>query len=78
MNEETYGASVATPRSRFGGVRTVNPWPCSSDETAFQLEPSAQAPWTSTIVGFGMWRPFAGSGRLGQAYDAGSTSTTAL
>jgi hypothetical protein len=51
-NEATYGASVVTPRRRFGGVRTVKPWPCSSVETPFQLEPSAQAPCTSTIVGF--------------------------
>src|SRR6476659_3228668 len=50
-NEATYGASVVTPRRRFGGVRTVKPWPCSSAETAFQLEPSAQAPWTSTMLG---------------------------
>ena len=48
------GGIDATPRSRFGGVRTVNPWPCSSVDTAFQLEPSAHAPWTRTMVGFGM------------------------
>jgi hypothetical protein len=35
-NEATYGASVVTPRRKFGGVRTVKPWPCSSVETAFQ------------------------------------------
>ena len=49
-----YGASIAAPRSRFGGVSTVKPWLCSSVATAFQLDPSAQAPWTRTIVGFGM------------------------
>lgn len=27
---------------------------CSSDATVFQLEPSAQAPWTRTMVGFDM------------------------
>jgi hypothetical protein len=26
----------------------------SSVDTAFQLDPSAQAPWTRTIVGFGV------------------------
>ena len=45
---------VAAPRSRFGGAKTVKSWLRSSDATAFQLDPSAQAPWTRTIVGFGM------------------------
>src|ERR1700733_10659719 len=54
MNEATYGASIATARSRLGGVSTVKPWLRSSEATAFQLEPSAHAPWTRTIVGFGM------------------------
>ena len=49
-----YGASIATPRSRFGGASTVKPWLCSSVATAFQLDASAQAPWTRTIVGFGI------------------------
>ena len=53
-NDATYAASPATPCNRFGGVSTVKPWACSSVDTAFQLEPSAQAPWTRTIVGFGM------------------------
>ena len=39
---------------RLGGVRTVKPWLWSSTETAFQLDPSAQAPWTRTMVGFDM------------------------
>src|SRR3984957_19306535 len=55
MNEATYGASIATARSRLGGVSTVKPWLCNSDATAFQLEPSAHAPWTRTIVGFGIF-----------------------
>ena len=53
-NEATYSASDATPCSRFGGARTVKPWPCRSVATAFQLDASAHAPWTRTIVGFGI------------------------
>src|SRR3954468_10415424 len=58
-----YGASTATERSRLGGASTMNPCPWSSDATAFQLDASAQAPWTRTIVGFGMWFPRGCSGR---------------
>ena len=44
---------MPTPRSRFGGVNTGKPWLRSADATAFQLDPSAHAPCTNTIVGFG-------------------------
>src|SRR5690242_19140994 len=57
MNELMYGASIATARRRFGGARTVNPWLCSPVATAFQLDASAQAPWTRTMVGFGICSP---------------------
>jgi hypothetical protein len=66
-----YAPSVATPRSRFGGAKTVKPWFCSSDATEFQLDPSAHAPCTRTIVGFGMSvspRSVSELGRLGSAY----------
>jgi hypothetical protein len=43
-NEAMYALSAATPRSRLVGVRTVKPWRCSATDTAFQLDPSAQAP----------------------------------
>ena len=52
-----YGASIGTARSRFGGASTVKPWLWSSDATAFQLDASAHAPWTRTMVGFGMDSP---------------------
>src|ERR1700750_2570445 len=70
MNEVMYGASIATARSRFVGARTVNPWPWSSDATAFQLDASAQAPWTRTMVGFGIWclLQVAGFGSAGRPY----------
>src|SRR5215813_9824123 len=54
-----YAASPVTPRSRLGGTRTVKPRPCKSDVTAFQLAPSAQAPWTRTIVGSVIVSPLA-------------------
>ena len=38
------GGVAATPRSRFGGVRTVKPWPAGRSRPAFQLDASAQAP----------------------------------
>jgi hypothetical protein len=53
-NDAMYGASVLTARRRFGGARTVKSWLCSSAATAFQLDASAHAPWTRTIVGFGV------------------------
>jgi hypothetical protein len=56
-NDATYAASAATPRSRFGGARTVKSWLCSPAATAFQLDASAHAPWTRTIVGFGSLPP---------------------
>ena len=43
-----------SPRAGSGGPMTVKSWLCSSDATAFQLKPSAHAPWTRTMVGFGM------------------------
>src|SRR4051794_33858514 len=58
-----YAESVATPRSRFGGPKTVKPWLCSSDATAFQLDASAHAPCTRTIVGLGMSVSLASSER---------------
>ena len=42
------------PRSKFVGVKMVKPWPLNPDATAFQLEPSAHAPCTRTIVGLVM------------------------
>src|SRR6478752_4395494 len=60
-----YGASIATDRSRLVGARTVKPWLCSSVATAFQLEASAHAPWTRTIVGFDIVRTLlSGQSRL--------------
>src|SRR3954470_5814421 len=58
-----YAESVATPRSRFGGPKTVKPWLCSSDATAFQLDASAHAPCTRTTVGLGMSVSLASSER---------------
>src|SRR4051794_24726803 len=46
-----YGASIGTDRRRLGGASTAYPSLCSAEATAFQLEASAQAPWTRTIVG---------------------------
>src|SRR6188472_3441257 len=57
MNEVMYGASTETERSRFGGARTVKPWLWSSVATGFQLDASAHAPWTRTMVGCGMESP---------------------
>src|SRR6266852_1311734 len=36
------------------GAVTVNPDACSDRITSLQLEPSAQAPWTSTTFGFSL------------------------
>jgi hypothetical protein len=49
-----YAASIETPRNRFVGANTVKSSFCRCDTTAFQLEASAHAPWTRTIVGLGM------------------------
>jgi hypothetical protein len=49
-----YGASIETPRNRFVGANTVKSSFCRCDATAFQLEASAHAPWTRTIVGLGI------------------------
>src|SRR5215475_6481041 len=49
-----YGASIETPRNRFVGANTVKASLCRCEATAFQLEASAHAPWTRTIVGLGM------------------------
>jgi hypothetical protein len=46
-----YAASAATPRSGLGGAATFGPPPSSSAMTPAQLELSAQAPWTKTMVG---------------------------
>jgi hypothetical protein len=56
-NEAMYAASPATPRSRFGGAKTVKPRPRRPVATAFQLDASAQAPWTRTMVGCGILNP---------------------
>src|SRR6476620_10089108 len=53
-----YGASIETPRNRLVGARTVKSSRCRGDMTAFQLEASAHAPWTRTIVGLGMCLPY--------------------
>ena len=39
------------PRSGFGGAVTVRPFACSRSITPFQLDASAKAPWTRTMVG---------------------------
>src|SRR5262245_59167213 len=39
------------PRRRFGGATTSTPATSSSAMTPAQLEPSTNAPWTSTTVG---------------------------
>ena len=39
------------PRSGFAGAVTFTPLACSRSMTPFQLEPSANAPCTSTTVG---------------------------
>ena len=48
-NEAMYGASIATPRSRFGGVSTGKPWP-----RAHSAEPAARggidAPYVASFV----------------------------
>ena len=44
---------MTTPRSGLGAASTVYPSACSCSTTAFQLELSAHAPCTSTIVGLG-------------------------
>src|SRR6476646_8976606 len=56
-----YGASIETPRNRLVGARTVKSSRCRGDMTAFQLEASAHAPWTRTIVGLGMCLPYRAS-----------------
>src|SRR4051812_34204927 len=40
------------PRSGFGGATTVQPCRCSRSTTPFQLEASAKAPCTRTMVGW--------------------------
>ena len=39
------------PRSGFAGAVTGTPFACSRSITPFQLDPSANAPCTSTTVG---------------------------
>ena len=38
------------PRSGFAGAMTLTPFACSRSITPFQLDASANAPWTSTTV----------------------------
>src|SRR4029453_19365083 len=57
-NDAIYGASIETPRNRLVGARTVKSSLWRGDVTAFQLEASAHAPWTRTIVGLGMFLPY--------------------
>src|SRR6478736_5023605 len=50
-------ASAPTPRSVFGRATTVRPLAWSRVMTPVQLDASAQAPWTRTIVGVsGIWQ----------------------
>ena len=49
-----YGGVGRHPAQQVRRGKTVKPWLCSSEATAFQLDPSAHAPWTRTIVGFGI------------------------
>src|SRR5215813_6032378 len=49
---EMTAASASRPRSVFGSARTSYPSLSRRSTTPFQLEESAQAPWTSKIVGF--------------------------
>jgi hypothetical protein len=46
-----YAESIESPRSGFAGAMTGTPFSCSRSITLFQLEPSANAPCTSTTVG---------------------------
>ena len=46
-----YAESTEMPRSGFAGAVTCTPLACSRSITPFQLEPSANAPCTSTTVG---------------------------
>src|SRR3954452_8205480 len=46
-----YAESAAIPRSGFAGAVTGTPLACSRSITPFQLDASANAPWTSTTVG---------------------------
>src|SRR5438445_10429514 len=46
--------SAASEVSGNCGAVTVNPDACNVRITSVQLEPSAQAPWTSTTLGFSL------------------------
>src|SRR5919112_6575599 len=48
----TYCASVATDRSGFATAMTTCPAACSGVMIAFQLDDSAKAPCTRTMVGY--------------------------
>src|SRR4029453_915110 len=46
-----YAESLTTPRSGIAGAVTWIPAACRRPITPFQLDPSANAPWTRTTVG---------------------------
>src|SRR5882672_4714927 len=48
-----YAASVWSPRNGLAGATTEYPRSSSRWATAFQLDASAQPPWTSTTVALG-------------------------
>src|SRR6187402_2434221 len=48
----TSAASAFTLRSSLGAATTVYPSLCNWPITPFQLDESAKAPWTRTMVGF--------------------------
>src|SRR5215510_13930501 len=52
-NVRTYAASPDRDRSGLGIARTTYPSSWSREATLLQLDASAQAPCTRTIVGFG-------------------------
>src|SRR5271165_5943615 len=51
-NEETSSESLVKPRSGLAMARTTYPSPCRRSTSPFQLDASAQAPCTNTMVGF--------------------------
>jgi hypothetical protein len=63
------GDVVAREVSGNCGAVTVNPAACSGSITAAQLEPSAQAPWTSTTLGFSLM-PTIVSGELAPSLES--------
>src|SRR3954451_9886286 len=46
-----YAASLASPRSGFGGARTGRLRACNALTTGVQNDASAKPPWTRTTVG---------------------------